>query len=186
MNQEISPHNYNEGNNNIPGLLAGTCQSRDSESLARGGVPLDRRMTRSAIGSSACAVPVARPGSPVRRASQVRAVREWTRQADIGLCNGVMRPPLRLHHWRDGAGPRTAPPGASWHARRGSAPRTPARRVDSPPWSPPRYPPSAACRSAPVRAWSSLRPAGRAPAPAVVVSRLSGPLSTPARVEERE
>ena len=50
---------------------------------------------------------------------------------------------------------------------------------------PPRYPPSPACRSAPVRAWSMLRPAGRAPAPAVVVSRLSGPLLAPAGEEGR-
>ena len=48
-----------------------------------------------------------------------------------------------------------------------------------------RYPPSPACRSAPVRAWSMLRPAGRAPAPAVVVSRLSGPLLAPAGEEGR-
>jgi hypothetical protein len=61
----------------------------------------------------------------------------------------------------------------------------PGMRRAPPAAVPPRYPPSPACRSAPVRAWSMLRPAGRAPAPAVVVSRLSGPLLAPAGEEGR-
>ena len=128
--------------------------------------------------------------SPSALNATVPSSRRWSRTGS-GRCRG--RPsPMR------GTGRRAGHRHDRWVSpgRRGS--RTGSRHRagpgglgtrrgrPGPPPAPPRYPPSPACRSAPVRAWSTLRPAGRAPAPAVVVSRLSGPLSTPARVEDRE
>jgi len=92
---------------------------------------------------------------------------------------GCWRITASTSHPRTGrtAGPRTTLGRVPVRqARQHAAPRPAASY--SPPCAPSRYPPSPACRSAPVRARSTLRPAGRAPALMVVVSRLFRPLLT--------